>query len=97
MRLGTYDDPFAPLPTASDMNAMVRPQVQSALIAQGLPPVLTPDNVAQPLPDITLALEPVALPCGPWAAINGWIRDNAVLAAVLLAGGFVVAWRSKHG
>jgi hypothetical protein len=59
-------------------------------IASPLPdpggPILTPDNIVPPIPDVTsatLGLGPVT--CGTWQNLNQWIQQNPVMAVVFLA------------
>lgn len=51
-------------------------------------PALTPENIVQPLPDITTVLQPqpVQIECGTWDQINGIIAANPVVAGIVLAG-----------
>jgi hypothetical protein len=87
-------------PPPAVTNAAAAPAVAKA-IAQSptpMPAKLTPQNIVQALPDVTLALQPVQVEsCSSWDAVNGWISDNAVLAGLLLAGVFVIAWRQSGG
>jgi hypothetical protein len=55
-------------------------------------PVLSPQNIAQPLPDITATLAP--LPAAPslWCDVNVWIGDNSILAVGLLAAVALLLW-----
>lgn len=51
------------------------------------PAVLTPQNIAQPLPDITIANTPVSLPSSNscLCALNAMIVNNPVIAVLALA------------
>ena len=51
------------------------------------PPVLTPQSILQPLPDITQANTPVLISTGGscWCTLNQFIVDNPLLAALALA------------
>lgn len=81
------------------MNAAVTPAVQAAVQSTApsyAPARLTPQNIVQAMPDITLALAPVPVQsCDAWLEVNGWISDNPLLAAAILAGTFVIAWRQS--
>jgi hypothetical protein len=58
-------------------------------------PMLTPQNITQPLPDITAATAPtpVATPsCSFWCVLNQAIDDNPLIAALVLAGGAFLLW-----
>ena len=65
--------------------------------APPLIPTLTPENIVQPLPDITTVLQPqpVQIECGAWAQINATIAANPLLAGLVLAG-FAVAVFVHH-
>lgn len=58
------------------------------------PPTLTPYNIAQPLPDITIALAPVPIlaPCSWWAQLNGAIEENPLIALALVAAAAYAFW-----
>lgn len=61
-------------------------------------PTLTPENIVQPLPDITTVLQPqpVQIECGTWAQVNNVIAENPLLAGLVLAGfAFAVFHHSK--
>jgi hypothetical protein len=58
-------------------------------------PMLTPQNITQPLPDITAATAPtpVATPsCSFWCVLNQAIDDNPLIAVAILAGGAALLW-----
>lgn len=59
-------------------------------------PVLTPQNIVQPLPDITLTVMPAPQPCGMWADVNGWIAANSEIAVLIVLGLAFVVWPRKR-
>lgn len=67
--------------------------------APALPPlpVLTTENILPPMPDITLATMPTALPvsCSQWSQVNAWIAAHPVLAVAILAGLALVGWPKR--
>ena len=75
-----------PLNSTDQLNAAVAPLVGSTL---------TPENVAQPLPDITTALAPGPVACSQWAQLNGMITDNPIVAVVALSALFVFLYPKK--
>jgi len=56
-------------------------------------PRLTPQTLVRSFPDITAALAPAppAPVCDLWQEMNGWIEDNPLIAAAVLAGVFFLA------
>jgi hypothetical protein len=58
------------------------------------PAILTPQNLASPLPDVTQALSPqsIVVSCSGWDTLNGSIQDNPVIAALVLGLAFYVLW-----
>lgn len=76
------------------------PQAAPVAPAPVLPPLpaLTPDNILQPMPDITLATQAIPLPleCSVWSKVNHWIGENPVIAVVILAGVALVGWSKKR-
>ena len=87
-----------PQPSTAISNANVSKAVTAAA-PPSLPAKLSPQNIVNPLPDITQALAPVSVStCSTWQGFNGWIQDNPLIAAGILAGAFVIAYRSlRHG
>lgn len=78
----------------AQMNAQVSRPVAQAAAKANIPARLTPANIVQAMPDITLALQPVQTQsCSAWDEVNGWIANSPLLAAAILAGVFVIAWR----
>jgi hypothetical protein len=62
------------------------------------PPVLTPVNIVQPLPDITQPNTPVAISdTSCWCSLNEAIRDHPVLAVLALAAGTMLMMPKKGG
>jgi hypothetical protein len=62
--------------------------------------MLTPQNITQPLPDITAATAPtpVTTPsCSFWCVLNQAIDDNPLIAALVLAGGAMLLWPKGKG
>ena len=57
--------------------------------------ILTPQNIVQPLPSISDAVQPVPVSCGWWSQLNGWIRDNPALALLGMFGVAVAIRRAK--
>ena len=57
-------------------------------------PVLTPQNIVQPLPDVAAAVAPVpvAEDSGLWCSLNGAIAENPMLAVLTLAAVAVLLW-----
>lgn len=64
--------------------------------AQAAPqlPVLTPQNIVQPLPDVAAAVAPVPVAddSSLWCQINGAIAENPMLAVLTLAAMAVLLW-----
>ena len=101
---GQCDDRCKPYwSTIAQNNPSLNPAVQCApqpavaqptpvaTIAQTILPAvtLTPQNVVQPLPDITRALEPVPIPtskCSLWCDLNAAIAEHPVMAIAILIG-----------
>lgn len=73
-------------------------KIPAAAIVKSGPPILTPQNIVSPIPDITRVFAPVPLeiPCSPWAELNQSIMDNPVIAAGLLGLAFFVLWKGKR-
>jgi len=74
-------------------NAQVAPAVTTAAISQKFPPVLTPQNVSNPMPSITEALQPqvpASSKCSLWCDLNGAIANNPLLSAAILLGAFLL-------
>lgn len=96
-----------PLYVAQDIPAQMvnwQPQVHDYSAEAAIPPVsaplpamaiLTPQNIVQPLPSISDAVQPVPASCGWWSQLNGWIRDNPALALLGLFGVAVAIRRAK--
>jgi hypothetical protein len=82
-------------PLLALMNCAV-PAVGGPAPPQAAPvlPVLTPQNITQPLPDITSAVAPVAVAqsCSLWCDLNGAIAANPLMAVLILAGGAFLLW-----
>lgn len=54
------------------------------------PPVLTPANIVQPIPDITATVAPEPLPsCSLWCDLNRAIAAHPWIAAAVLAAGYL--------
>jgi hypothetical protein len=84
-------------PSTVVSNAAVSKSVTKAVPAS-TPPRLNPQNIVNPLPDITQALAPVPVStCSQWQELNGWIQDNPLIAVGILAGAFFLAYRSQSG
>jgi hypothetical protein len=77
-------------PNCADWRDMIPycslPQVPSA--PAPVIPALTPENIVQPLPDITTVLQaqPVQPDCSGWDKLNGAIGANPGVAIAVLAG-----------
>lgn len=79
--------PWASCPApavATPAPAQVQPQL----------PILTPQNIVQPLPDVAAAVAPapVAQDDSMWCQINGAIAENPMLAVLALAAAAVLLW-----
>jgi hypothetical protein len=84
-------------PSATVSNARVT-QAVTAAAPTSISARLTPQNIVSPMPDITQALAPVPVAtCSDWQLLNGWIQDNSLLAAAILAGAFMLAYRGRNG
>jgi hypothetical protein len=62
------------------------------------PPVLTPQSIVQPLPDIAAMLAPVAVAsprCSVWCDLNAAIQEHPLIALAILAAGAALIWRKK--
>lgn len=84
-------------PVLSQLTNCPQPAIAANVPAPVLPdlPVLTPQNITQPLPDITswTAPAPVSTPsCSLWCVINQAIDDNPLLAVLALAGASFMLW-----
>lgn len=56
-------------------------------------PVLTPQNIVQPLPDITAVVAPEPEPtCSFWCDLNSAIAANPMIAVAILAGAAFLLW-----
>lgn len=88
-------------PAVSLSPAVTRPADLALPAAAMLPlpstiPTLTPQNIVQPLPDISemLAPRPVPLPdASLWCVLNGAIEEHPLIAGLILAGGIWLLWR----
>ena len=61
-------------------------------------PVLTPENIVQPLPQITqnaIPPVPVSGQCDWWSELNGAIAQNPGMAVLILAGATYLLWRKR--
>ena len=54
---------------------------------------LTIYNLAVPIPNIALALQPVPVSCSAWEELNASIMNYPVVAGGVLALGFFLLWR----
>lgn len=74
----------------------VPPPPPSVLMSPSLAvPNLTPQNVVQPLPDITATVKPTPIPtaqCSLWCDLNAAIAANPLMAVLILAGGAFLLW-----
>ena len=78
-------------PVAQYLNCA--PPAAPAAPVQVAPVQLTPQNIVQPLPDITGTLAPPAAPPPSiWCEVNAWIAANPWLAVGILAGGALLLW-----
>lgn len=62
-------------------------------------PVLTPQNIVQPLPDIT-SIAPMPLAendCSLWCVLNGAITAHPVIAVAILVGVAFIVWPKGAG
>jgi hypothetical protein len=85
--------PPPPLPPAS--NPIAAAYIAAAQPAPPPPPpTLTPYNIATPLPDITLALQPLPTlpPCSWWESLNGAIEQHPVIALAVVAAAAFIFW-----
>ncbi len=84
-------------PECADWRGMIPycslPQVPSSTpgappLSAPIIPALTPENIVQPLPDITTVLQaqPVQAECTAWDKLNGAIGANPGIAIAVLAG-----------
>lgn len=62
-------------------------------------PTLTPENIVQPLPDITVVLQPqpVFPDCSMWSRVNGAIAEHPVIAIAVLAGFAIAVFAHRKG
>lgn len=62
------------------------------------PPILTPQNIVQPLPDIGAMLSPVPVPDPErslWCDLNAAIAQHPFIALGVLVAGAALVWRRK--
>ena len=74
------------------------PGTPAAVAAPPMSPVsLTPQNIVQPLPNLTDAVAPLPMvsDCGPFDALNGMIAANPVVAVLALFGLAALLWRKS--
>lgn len=67
-------------------------------VAKEVPPVvLTPQNIAQPLPSITDSLRPEFIPqCSQWEELNATIARNPVVSVAVAVGIFAIIASQKR-
>lgn len=80
------------VPSDSTVSGSITPAMMSAPL-----PVLTPDNIVQPFPNLStqLATSPPSDNTSFWCSLNQWIADNPVLAAAILLASAAALWRGK--
>jgi hypothetical protein len=86
--LGNCIQPAVAAPTAA-----VVPTTPAAPAPAPAIPVLTPQNIVQPLPDITAVVAPIPeQSCSFWCDLNTAIAANPMIAVAVLAGAAFLLW-----
>lgn len=88
-------------PYRSAIPACTLPQVYGAALAPPQIVTLTPQNIVQPLPDITSVTAPTpapqGAPCSFWCDLNRAISEHPLVAVLLLGLAGAACWSGKHG
>jgi hypothetical protein len=85
----------APAPKKSTGTPAISKVNRNAIHQAGVRPMLTPQNIVAPLPDITRALQPMPTPvhCSDWDQLNMSIANYPLIAAGILGLAFFVFWK----